>query len=643
MTLFQSKILITFIVLYSVQFTVYAQYQSRGKEYNFTDAEHFFSIKDYFDALPLYAQLASDFPKVSEYKFKKGICNLELNDAVQALEDFKSLQGNKKKPKNYNFYLARAHALNYEFDKAIELFTIVQNDKSTDEELKKEIPHLIEQCKNGKELMANKLDLEIKNLGQPINSINNEYSPVLNADETMMAFTYRGVRSTGGRMNEFSEETGDGKYYEDVFITRKYNGKWDLPQPIKGEINSKRNEATVAMSSDGQILYIYRDTKFSSGDLFFVKKTKDGWSEMEELPVNSEYWEGSISVSPNGKTAIFSSDRPGGIGGVDLYIIHKLPNGEWSEPKNMGETINTKYDDDSPFIYSDGISFNFCSKGHNSMGGFDIFESRIVGEGEYLKPRNIGYPLNTTAHDLFFFVTGGGNAYFSSTRPGGKGQSDIYEVDASEVLHSKPVVLVKGNIIPENCIITVKNKAGEDRGSFRSDAEAGKYQFYLNLGEEYEITFKLDAETSKTITIDTRNQTEYTEHIEDIIFIIEDERNTTSKPKMDLSVRENFDLFVERYGKQPVEDVYFQVQVGAFMNPDNFNTKRWKKFGKLTKVQSTDGITRFRLGNYETFEKAQKVVDKARKVGDKDAFILVFYKGERTSLNKLIEKGVYKF
>ena len=635
---------LSFVVLTLFSFTSVAQYQSRGKEFDFTDAEYFFFNQNYYDALGLYTTLSNEFPKIKDYRFKKGICHLELNNAEQAIEDILNSVKKKKEPQNYSYYLARAYALNYQFDSAITVFNQALEASNVDKELKKDIPHLIEQCKNGKEVVKKQLNVTIENIGTPINSKYNEYSPVVNADETLLAFTYRGDKSTGGRQNQYIKPEGNGNYFEDVYITYKEEGKWKTPELIKGDINTNRHEASVSISPDGQVLYIYRDTEFNSGDLYYVDKTKDGWGEMKELPINSPSWEGSIAVAPNGLVAVFSSDRPGGYGGRDLYFTKKKANGMWSAPKNLGHKINTPYDDDAPFIHADGITFSFSSKGHNPIGGFDIFESKMINDTSFLEPRNIGYPINTTANDQFFFVSGLGTAYYSSNKEGGMGLYDIYTIDVRDIMTNSPVLLLKGNVKPPNCKIYVKNLDGEDRGTYKSDANNGDYQFYLNLGEEYEVTYKVSEDKSKTIRINTKDLSAFTERIENIDFDKKEEDITVnSKPKFDLSDPVNFSKFVKQYGNQKVDDVVFKVQVGAYLEPDNFKTKKWRNVGELTRKKGTDGITRFTVGDYETFNKAEKVTKRARKIGDKDAFILVYYKGERTSLNTLIAQGIYVF
>ncbi len=621
--------------------SLFAQYTSRGEAFDYLDAESFVEQRNFYEALFLYTNLSKNYPKNQEYVLKMGICNIELNNALEAKKLILKSKVKKKEPTNYSFYLAKAYALNNQFDSAIILFNKALNKSSISSTFKDKIPNLIKQCENGIELVKNPIDVEIVNLGAPINTIANEYSAVVNANESVLVYAYRGEKSTGGRQNSLLEPQVNGHYFEDVFISYKKNGEWSNPKSISKKVNTNTHEAPVAMSPDGQIIYIYRNTKTKSGDLFYIQKQKNGWSDMIRLPINSSYWEGSMTVSPNGKTAIFSSDRPGGFGGLDLYISTKNKQGEWSKPKNLGNKINTEFDEDAPFIHSDGKVFNFSSKGHNSMGGFDIFESKILDE-DFLEARNIGYPINTTANDIFFFVSGRGNAYYTSSRAGGIGQNDIYSIDVRDIIMKKsPVLLLQGTVSEPNSKIVVEDINGVNKGNYVSNAEDGSYLFYLPLGNQYKVSFTSPSGLKEMIDVDTRDKTKYEELTRNIMFIEEEPKEI--KPEFDLAIPGNFILFEQTYGKTEVKDVVFQVQIGAYSSPENFKLKKWKRFGTINEEVGTDGITRFKIGDYKNFNQAKKVTERARKLGDKDAFVLVFYKGERTSLNKLIAKGVYTF
>lgn len=750
------KLPIYFLIFFAICFLnnqAFSQYQSRGKELNYADADNFFKTGNYYDALSLFDLLMTEYPKVDEYKFKAGVCHLYLTDNPEkAIELLESLTTKKTKVADVEFYLAQAYALNYRFDLAVEMFQKSLTNKKTSSSLKEQIPHLIEQCKNGIELIKDSLAVEIVNIGEPINSSDNEYSPTINADESTLIYTYKGTKSTGGRQDEFNRTEDNGNFYEDIYISQFQENVWYEPKSISDSINSNIHEASISLSPDGSKLYIYKDTKEASGDIFVSDKENGEWGEPEPLNINSPDWEGHVAVSPNGKLMIFSSDRAGGLGEKDLYSAVLQDDGLWGDVKNLGPTINTQYNDDAPFIHSDGVTFNFSSEGHTSIGGYDIFESKILSESNYLKPRNIGYPINTTSNDIFFYVSGKGNAYYSSARRGGFGQQDIYVINVKDIVSSKPVLLVKG-VIKENenfvvSKITVKTESGKDLGTYYSDLSDGKYQFYVDLNDYYVITYELESYPSQIKSIDATKYNSYTEieHninfaardvsisgvalikespfspifnlkvnltnrdksvnftdttdaqgrydfsnlpnedyyllflneedekiIEDSIYVFKGQVTMKGLPYNKMLINEiptddegnyriekknkyfgllsstpskldemTLDDILEKYGDQTAEGLEFKVQVGAYTNAGNFNTKHLNELGKIDKALLTDGITRFTLGKFTTLRAAKKLEQQAKAKGQEDAFVIMFIKGKRTYLDELINSNIFK-
>ena len=207
---------------------------------------------------------------------------------------------------------------------------------------------------------------------------------------------------------------------------------------ISQNINTNSHEASINLTADGQTLIVYKDDG-GDGNIYFSKWDGNDWTSIQSFgsDINSKYWESHACLSADNNTLYFVSDRPGGYGGRDIYRCVKLPNGLWSKSLNVGPTINTKYDEDGPFISADGITLNFSSIGHKSMGGFDIFVSMIEEDKKFSEPRNIGYPINTTDDDVFFVTSPDGKrGYFSSAKAGGLGDKDLYKMsilDAKEV------------------------------------------------------------------------------------------------------------------------------------------------------------------------------------------------------------------
>ncbi|MEJ0033096.1 MAG: hypothetical protein WDO15_23390 [Bacteroidota bacterium] len=245
------------------------------------------------------------------------------------------------------------------------------------------------------------------------------------------------TRRRDGNMNE--NVFSDNKPWEDIFISSKEGGKWTpaknigAPVDIGAPVGTLNHESTTALSRDGNTLLIYKDE--NNGDIYVTsrKTTSEPWSAPEPLEgINSTYAESSASLSTDGTTLYFSSDRPGGLGGFDIYMATKDSRGNWTKIKNLGPGINTPYDEEGPFIDYEGKVLYFSSKARKGMGGYDIFKSTLtdVKNNKWSDPENLGYPINTPDNDVYFVGSKDGKrGYYSSVREDGLGYADIYRVD----------------------------------------------------------------------------------------------------------------------------------------------------------------------------------------------------------------------
>lgn len=288
----------------------------------------------------------------------------------------------------------------------------------------------------------------IENIGEPVNTEGAEYVPLISLDESILIYTYRGVRSIGGKQNNYAEKNSEGDYFEDIMISKKgRNNKWTSPRLIGSNVNTNRHEAAMALSADGQKMFLYKDTKGSSGDIYISYLSGKVWSPpLKLLNLNSKHWEGTGSISADNKIFYFASERPGGYGGKDIYYSTKLPGGlyNWSQPKNLGPIINTSYDDHAPFIFADGKTLFFSSEGHHAKNNFDIFKS-VFEQGVWSKPENLGAPINTKKDDLFFVVSASGeHGYMASDRKSGLGKHDIYKISFSSDFLQSNLTLISG-------------------------------------------------------------------------------------------------------------------------------------------------------------------------------------------------------
>ncbi len=511
-----------FIYLLSTSY-LNAQGNSENFEKDFNSAEKIFNKvyqngKDesltyskggYSTALPLLLSLYKEDTLNMNVAFKLGVCYLSskrhraeainyFNKAITAATN--NYEGTSYKEKNapliaYKF-LGDAYHLNYQFDKAIEVYgeftDHMTKNKNTDKILIDEANRKIEMCKNGKLLMANPVKVKIENLGSNVNSIYADYSPVLSADQSTLFFTSRREGSTGGMKDD------EGNFFEDIYMSSKTKTGWSKAMNVGAPINTDGNEATVGLSPDGQTILIYKDDD-GDGNIYSTSLNGDMWSKPVKLNenINSKYWEPSAFISADGSTLYFTSNRPGGYGGRDLYTSKLSPEGDWAKAVNMGSAINTPYDEDAPFIHPDGRTLYFSSNGHNTMGGFDIFTSLLSDDGTWSEPLNVGYPINTPDDDIYYVVSPDGlKSYFTSFREDGFGEKDNYMATFLDKKQT-PLTLIKGLVNDESgnpakdVIITVTDNVTEQVvGVYHANSKTGKFLFILVPGKNYNITYQ---------------------------------------------------------------------------------------------------------------------------------------------------------
>jgi outer membrane protein OmpA-like peptidoglycan-associated protein len=360
-----------------------------------------------------------------------------------------------------------------------------------DEEMIKKIEKGLEICENGIELMKNPVEIIETKLSKGINSEYIEHSPVLSADESVIIFTSK-RKGTGDKIS------GDGTYFEDIYISKNKDGIWTEPHGIGPNINTEWNEATIGLSVDGQQLFIYKDDQF--GSIYTSRLEGETWTVPRKLgsEINTRARETHASLSANGKILYFTSDRKGGYGGMDIYRSILQDNGEWGAAENLGPTVNTPEDEATPFIHADETTLYFSSKGQKTMGGFDIFSVKLQSDGSWSVPENIGYPVNTTGDDLAFVVTPDFKRAYYSSYKGGSTNSDIYMITFIKAVEN-PIAVVTGTVKsmenrpPKDVEITVIDTKTKDVVTVtKANSATGNYLFILSAGKDYLIFFEAD-------------------------------------------------------------------------------------------------------------------------------------------------------
>ncbi len=498
-----------------------------------SEAEKFYTSGNLREALKYYYVLHERKTKDEFIQYRLGICYLYKSDEPEkSWELLSPLENTKnKKLENLTFYLGRAQHIKGNYEEAknyYNKFLSIQKDTTTDLFLRGK--YFLQQTISAQNVIKRDIELKKNDVVQVVlqnknvNSEYDEYMPVTDADETKMIYTYRGPKSKGGLLNENGEPDPYGTFYgEDIYeVLRTPDGEWSTAHPIDN-LNSERNDGAVALSADGQTLFLYRNKQDSAGNIYYSKLVGNQWSPPAALPggINSEYWEGSACLAFNENMIIFSSERPGGYGGRDLWRSVRLPNGKWSLPINLGAPINTPYDEDSPFLFYDGVTLYFSSNSSNSMGGYDVFYSTLQQDSAWSTPVNLGTKVNTPFDDKFYVINASGShGYYASMRKSGVGQQDIYLVTPGHFNNTSAFVL-KGvvylNDKPGYSDITVKfSEQTAEPSNFNSNSSTGKYLLVFPLSFKYDVKFEADGFVPYQTNINLKNIFSFKDSILDI-------------------------------------------------------------------------------------------------------------------------------
>jgi tetratricopeptide (TPR) repeat protein len=418
------RIVCLFLTIFFLS-SVYSQ-ENKALQDSFLEAEYFFMHEDYSDALSYYLQLYEKLPENSNLAYCIGVCYLNIpgkkNLSIDYLETASRNMSAKHKegsisqltsPLNTLFELGKAYRINFMFDKAKEVFlkysaTLLPNDRENLDF----ITHEIKVCDMAKELVTKPIAYSEDNVGELFNDEKSNFNPLISADGKSFAYMV------------------SLKFYDAIMFSRLVDGKWTAPVNISPDLQSDGDIFISCLSADGKTLFLSKDDNLNS-DIF--SSTFDGanWTKTTKLNknINTKYWESHGFVTETGDQIIFASDRPGGLGGLDLYISHKVK-GNWGPAVNIGPEINTPFNEDRPFLINNGKTLFFSSQGHNNMGGYDLFRSDLQPNGKWSTPKNLGYPINNPDDNIYFMPTGDGTSgYYSIFKTsGGFGKEDIYKI-----------------------------------------------------------------------------------------------------------------------------------------------------------------------------------------------------------------------
>ncbi|MFL5730473.1 MAG: hypothetical protein ACJ75J_13380, partial [Cytophagaceae bacterium] len=383
-------------------------------------AETYFQNKQYKHALMLYLDMEKAESCDAELNYKIGICYLNTAYKHKALSYFHkalSLGNTSHEFIDMDYYLGCSYHLNNEFSKAIIHYTKFRNtlntsDPSEAEEIKA-INRFIENCHNGIALLMNPGKATIEHLPLTINTGFADLHPIINPTEDQLFFASRRHNSTEGNYDPSTHE-----YNEDIFVSKKENGKWTFSTHLHQNLKDIYNEVPSSVSPDGKKLFLNKTDHHHDFDIYYSMLEGEEWSAPVSMGdnINSPDHERGGCISPDGQSFYFCSDRPGGFGGMDIYISRLQSNGEWGPAKNMGAQVNTRYDEEYPSISADGKRIYFSSEGHNSIGGFDLFVSGLDQKRQiWTQAKNLGMPINTPDDEMSItFTKDEKHAYYSA-------------------------------------------------------------------------------------------------------------------------------------------------------------------------------------------------------------------------------------
>jgi hypothetical protein len=483
--------LFSFVMAFLILPDTFSQSRLEIKNY-FYDAESWILFEDYKEALPIYQILLKVSPTNANYKYRIGQCYIntpgEKEKAVSYLEDaVKNINPDYKEgkfretkaPYDALYYLANAYRINNQLDKALETYKLFKQNLDPDVYDSNIVNFQIQSCLNARDLMNKPLFIKQNLLNSSINESSSEFNPVISDDENFLFF----ARSE--------------KLYDAILYSTKTNGDWSGPMNMNEILKVDRDLFPTSISKDGKTLYLYSSADYDG--IIYSSKLENGvWSPIMKLNenINTKFWESHATISHDNKKLYFTSNRTGSLGGLDIYVSRRDSTGDWGPAENLGPVVNTEYNEESPFLSQDDKTLFFSSRGHFNMGGYDIFYTTLLDNGQWSVPLNAGYPLNSTDDDVFFKpLKDGYTGYFAKESPGGFGKQDIYRIEIFSDAHPRKF-LVRG-------MVKIADLLSSDRDSVRVSAvnntgqtfvvysrpATGEYQFELPHGK-YQITYE---------------------------------------------------------------------------------------------------------------------------------------------------------
>ncbi len=445
-------------------------------------AREHFKKTNYLFAIPEYKTLLKVERDNADYNYELALCLLRtFGDRTMAIPYLERACKQTKFPADAKYQLAIAYTYQNEWDKAVasmEEYKTKASGKDKEKAIK-----MIEQFQSAKAMTAIPINVTFSNINE-VNTEYPDYYPFVTTDEKFMYFTTRRPET------KTQKQDYDGYYSADSYLSTYDGEKFTFGKNLGNKVNTKYDDQIVGASGTGELLFFYSNAIETYGALYKLINQSGGWKKEKFIEtVEGEKTietAGCINVDEN--TILFSSNRAGGKGGYDIWMLRKLPNGKWAEPQNLGDGINTAADEDFPSLQSDGVTLFFSSNVHGGMGGYDLFKTTWnQDDNTYSTPQNIGYPLNTPYDErTISFGEDGKHAYISAVRPEGKGDLDIYRVTFNDVEYIPALYQVKlqntDTSFTTDAVIVITTEGCELVGEYRGNVNNKKFTISLKPG-----------------------------------------------------------------------------------------------------------------------------------------------------------------
>lgn len=400
-------------------------------------AEIHYNNGNYAMALANLKEVGQLLPNDAEVHYKIGLCYYKLNDDSLSLNEFeKAYKLGEKELPEIHYYLAVTKQLNGFYEDALIHYQKEKAILKSDPEYLTEIDKHIIECMSGKELLKLRdSTIQLYTIGDSINTAYQESSIYL-ASDTLMYITS-------------TKPSKKGLVSENIYYSKKRGKTWTNLSDLGKPVNTRKNDAVVGLADKGEKIFLYADV--NGGDIYCSEKKGSIWTNPVVFgdSINSTHLESSLCFSADNSMVYFVSNRPGSTGGKDIFYSVKKESG-WSKPLNIGSNINSEFDEESPFLLRDTLYFS--SKGHNSAGGFDVFKT-FRQNGNWVKPVNLGFPINSPYDELYYTILND-SKYLITDRPGGKGETDIYEIDLIENRREKKEIIDKVLVLKDSSAST---------------------------------------------------------------------------------------------------------------------------------------------------------------------------------------------